>query len=173
MQPNIQHTPPSADRGSRPASFAPADSHAALWAVVSDRTIVVQMPNVRQELLLVDHALSRCGTAGMPAGYPAGGLTLQRSTNHPTAAAIQQMDSQLEGLTRHRAQLLQWINRFEQVCLTIPLWRDRLIIRSSYGEGMRDSEIAAQMHLSRHYVNRLKQQALKQLSDQARDTAFS
>lgn len=161
MQTASSHEPAAA----LPIDAPPAACHAAQWADVSDRTIVTQMPHIRQELTLVNRAIARCGTAGMPAGYSTAGFAAMRRTNDIMASALQSQDRELALLESHRENLIRWTERFEQVILSLPQWRDRLILRSCYGEGLRDTEIGDMMRLTRHYVNRLRHQAVMQLSD--------
>ena len=168
----MQHHLPSSWAPPIPSTACPSDGrqlHAACWARVSDRTIVEHMPLVQQELHLVEHAMAKCGTTGAPAGYSGTRQSAIRGTNDPVSALLQCQDSQLHALQHHRELLLHWRDRFQQVCAAIPAWRDQLILRGCYGDGLKDSEIADMMKLTRHYVNRLRHRALEQLSQKPAD----
>ena len=109
----------------------------------------------------IDRLALICGPRdiGSQALTPAG----DRKTNNATAGQMQKLEGLIERLMRKRDENITIIQRAEAVIERIRERKDRVVIRCYYVEGQSEYEIAAEMDMSRNWVNQRRNMVLDAL----------
>lgn len=119
--------------------------------------------SIVQEINSLEVAVARCQRDGTPNGIHSLHIERAPTTNNRDAAALQLYDGLSAQLNAKRAQLERMNSRFRSIIQAAPNPQIAMIMTYYYGMGDQDQTIAATVGYTREYINRLRNEYIKQL----------
>lgn len=133
---------------------------------MTDATFLKTYRDMTQELAVLDRQLALCGTTGRPASAASFYYDdIRRSTNDPTAAAIQQQEGIEQARNAKQAELDAMQPRFDSLMKRARNFKERAILWQYYRLCYTDAQIAECLDVSTRHANRLRKELLTYLDD--------
>lgn len=112
----------------------------------------------------LDNYVARLKISGQPAGVRTQQFgAVSPGTNDPVSAAIQLYDGLLTQQEELRAAYIQLAEQAKQIILSLSNTREAIILMRYYIEGLSDLDISQALHLSREYINKLRNNGIKRI----------